>query len=120
MGNIVPRETYAEEGADTGGMGGWGVGRYRLPQLGQRRRRPGLKPRDFSQIDFRPRGPIPPALPGRVGVARTGAARRVARGVGSGSEPVGSNRFVELVDPSATQRATLPTLSTLNPNAHPA
>ena len=98
-------------GMGTGRLGGWGLGvwRYRLPQLGQRRRRPALKRRDFRRIDFRRRGPpkptptrsrlccpnAPAGAESRFRCAFAGVALGTARGVaarGQGAARFGSGR----------------------------
>ena len=135
---LLQEQVIPQEEAGYWKVGGWGleVWRYRLPQLGQRRRHPALKRRDFRRIDFRRRDP-PKPTPMRsrlcchnATLARSRAPTARSRvwhlgnsvsgmsrtGSGSGSEPVGSDRFVGLVDPSPAYRTTLTAPPTLYPN----
>ena len=110
---------------------GLGIGLRVIPQLGQRRRHPALKRRDFLRIDFRPRDPYRSRLCCHIAtLARSRAPTARSRvwhlgnsvsgmsrtGSGSGSEPVGSDRFVGRVNPSPAYRTTLTAPPTLYPN----
>ena len=110
---------------------GLGIGLRVIPQLGQRRRHPALKRRDFLRIDFRRRDPYRWRSRLCCHNAAAGAESRFRRafprvalgqqcghnvtnrfGFGTG----GSNRFVGRVDPSPAYRTTLTAPPTLYPN----